>query len=216
MRYDLIVFDWDGTLMDSAALIAESLQTACREVGGPVPNTAEARHVIGMSMVAAIRSVAPDLAEETFPRLFESYRRHYLTHESVLRPFAEVGAMLEALEQSGHLLAVATGKPRAGLERALEATGFKRHFVATRCADEENPKPAPDMLNYLMDVCGVSPAQTLMIGDTSHDLLMAGHAGVDALAVTYGAQPRTTLEQHTACAYLDSVPELWRWLSEQG
>ena len=210
--YDLIVFDWDGTLMDSAALIAESMQAACRGLGVEPPSTADARHVIGMSMLAAVRHAVPHLPESDFPSLFEQYRQHYLARESELRPFDGVSELLSGLEQEGRLLAVATGKPRVGLERAFLATGFKRHFVATRCADESRPKPAPDMLQHLMDVSGVERERTLMIGDTSHDLQMALNAGVDAVAVTYGAQPRETLENHPARAYLDSVSELAAWL----
>lgn len=210
--YDLIVFDWDGTLMDSAALIAESMQAACRALDIEPPTTAAARHVIGMSMLAAVRHAVPHLPEAEFPRLFEHYRQHYLLRESELRPFAGAGELLAGLERDGRLLAVATGKPRVGLERAFQATGFKRHFVATRCADESRPKPAPDMLQHLMDVSGVEAARTLMIGDTSHDLQMAANAGVDAVGVTYGAQPRETLQAHPARAYLGSISELAAWL----
>ena len=212
--YDLIVFDWDGTLMDSAALIAESMQAACRSLGLEPPTTATARHVIGMSMLAAVRHAVPHLPEADFPALFEQYRRHYLSREAELQPFEGVSALLQRLEGEGRLLAVATGKPRIGLERAFQATGFKRHFVASRCADESRPKPAPDMLPHLIDVSGVAPARTLMIGDTSHDLQMAANAGVDAVAVTYGAQPPETLRQHPARAYLGSVAALSAWLRE--
>lgn len=212
--YDLIVFDWDGTLMDSAALIAESMQAACRSLNLEPPTTAEARHVIGMSMAAAVRHAVPHLPEADFPRLFEQYRHHYLSREAELRPFVGVADLLADLDREGRLLAVATGKPRVGLERALQATGFKRHFVATRCADESRPKPAPDMLQHLIAFSGANLTRTLMVGDTSHDLQMAANAGVDGIAVTYGAQPRETLEQHPARAYVDSVSELAAWLQK--
>lgn len=216
MRYDLIVFDWDGTLLDSAALIAETLRVACTRMGLPVPLEEHARHVIGMGMFAALRHVAPELPPERLPELFEHYRAHYLPREHLLRPFDGVAELLQGLEGAGHLLAVATGKPRVGLERGFVATGFKPHFVASRCADESHPKPDPDMLLHLMEVTGSEPQRTLMIGDTSHDLMMAHHAGVDALAVSYGAQPRAFLEQHPARGVVDSVPELARWLNAQG
>ncbi len=216
MRYDLIVFDWDGTLLDSAALIAETLCVACTRMGLPPPPEEDARHVIGMYMFAALRYVAPELPLERLPELFEHYRAHYLPREPILRPFDGVAELLQGLAAAGYLLAVATGKPRVGLERGFEATGFKTHFVASRCADESRPKPDPDMLLHLMEVTGTAPERTLMIGDTSHDLMMAHHAGVDAVAVSYGAQPRTFLEQHPARGVVDSVPELVRWLGAQG
>jgi phosphoglycolate phosphatase len=211
-HYDLIVFDWDGTVMDSAALIAETMQVACERVGMPTPPTDRARYVIGMGLVAAVNHVVPDLPPERFPQLIEHYRNHYLPREPLLKPFEGMEALLQALDESGYLLAVATGKPRVGLDRSLATTGLRRHFVATRCADEGHPKPHPHMLHHLMEVTGVTARRTLMIGDTSHDLLMAHNAGVDALAVTYGAQDRTFLKQHQARAYLDSVPELVSWL----
>ncbi len=216
MRYDLIVFDWDGTLMDSASLIAETLRMACTRMGLATPPEEHARHVIGMGMMAALQYVAPELPPERLPELFEHYRAHYLPREHKLRPFVGVAGLLQVLDGAGHLLAVATGKPRVGLERGFSATGFKPHFVASRCADESRPKPDPDMLLHLMEVTGMAPQRTLMIGDTSHDLMMAHHAGVDAVAVSYGAQPRTYLEQHPARAVVDSVPELARWLSAEG
>ncbi len=215
MRYDLIVFDWDGTLLDSAALIAETLRMACTRMGIATPPEAHARHVIGMGMMAALQYVAPELPPERLPELFEHYRAHYLPREHQLRPFAGVAELLQQLDADGYLLAVATGKPRVGLERGFAATGFKTHFVASRCADESRPKPDPDMLLHLMAVTGTTPQRTLMIGDTSHDLMMAHHAGVDAVAVSYGAHPRAFLEQHPALVVLDSVPDLARWLGAQ-
>ncbi len=216
MRYDLIVFDWDGTIMDSAALIAETMIAACTQMGLPTPSAEQARHVIGMGMIEAIQHVAPDLPSEQLPKLLNNYRAHYLPREKALRPFDGIAQLLQSLDKAGHLLAVATGKPRVGLERGLEATGFRKHFVASRCADESRPKPDPDMLLHLIEITGTVAERTLMIGDTSHDLLMAHNAGVDAAAVTYGAQPRLFLEQHPARVVVDSVSELARWLDDQG
>ncbi len=215
MRYDLIVFDWDGTIMDSAALIAETMMAACTQMGLPAPPADRARHVIGMGMIDAVHHVAPDLPPELLPQLLEYYRAHYLPRERSLRPFDGIAQLLQSLDKAGHLLAVATGKPRGGLERGFETTGFRKHFVASRCADESRPKPDPDMLLHLMEITGTVAGRTLMIGDTSHDLLMAHNAGVDAAAVTYGAQPRLFLEQHPARVVVDSVSDLARWLGAQ-
>jgi phosphoglycolate phosphatase len=211
-HYDLIVFDWDGTIMDSAALIAETMQVAAVKVGMPPPPVESARYVIGMGLVAAVAHAVPNLSPERFPLLIQHYRDHYLPREYQLNLFEGMASLLQELEVKGHLLAVATGKPRVGLDRSLLMTGLKKRFVATRCADEGHPKPNPDMLLHLMERAGVSAARTLMIGDTSHDLMMAHEARVDAVAVTYGAQDREFLLRHPARHYADNVPELALWL----
>ncbi len=211
-HYDLIVFDWDGTVMDSAALIAETMQVAAVKVGMPPPPIERARYVIGLGLVAAVAHAVPNLPPERFPLLIQHYRDYYLPREHQLRPFEGMEPLLQHLGHQGHLLAVATGKPRVGLDRSLLTTGLKKHFVATRCADEGHPKPNPDMLLYLIERAGVSAQRTLMIGDTSHDLMMAHAARVDAVAVTYGAQEREFLLQHPARHYADTVPQLVHWL----
>jgi phosphoglycolate phosphatase len=211
--FRLLVFDWDGTIADSAATIAWSIQEACRDVGEPVPDSSAARYVIGLGLADAIRHVAPGLAPARYQQLADRYRTHYLARDADIPLFAGMSELLAELERKGYLLAVATGKSRRGLDRALEQAGLAARFVATRCADEGFPKPHPDMLLHLMERLGMYPEHTLMIGDTTHDLELARNAGVDAVAVTYGAHDRQTLEARAPLVAAGSVDDLRRWLA---
>jgi phosphoglycolate phosphatase len=213
-RYRLIVFDWDGTLADSAAIIVEAIQRACADLGLPIPADSDARYVIGLGLHDALRHVTPTLAEEDYPQLSARYRVHYMNRDPEIPLFAGADALLSALNARGHLLAVATGKSRRGLDRALQQAGIGHHFVATRCADEGFPKPNPDMLLHLMDRLGVAAAETLMIGDTTHDLLLAANAGVEAVGVAYGAHPGAALATERHRAIVSSLEELAQWLVE--
>lgn len=212
MKYELIVFDWDGTLLDSAGAIVRAIQAASRDLGLSEPSEAQARHVIGLGLVDALSHAVPDLQPDRHQAMVERYRFHYLSGDRQLALFAGVREMLAALQSAGHTLAVATGKSRLGLERALDHSGLRAFFQATRCADECHSKPHPQMLEELMAEFGVAAASTVMIGDTSHDLLMASNAGVDGLAVTYGAHPHDHLLEHRPVACLHTVPELADWL----
>ena len=211
-RFRLIVFDWDGTLADSTRLIAHSLQQACRAIGAPVPDESRARHVIGLGLIDALRYVAPSLPEERYPELAGQYRDSYVARESGIPLFDGAREMLDELGGAGFLLAVATGKGRAGLERALALHGVAHHFFATRCADEGFPKPHPDMLLHLMERAGVDPDATLMIGDTSHDLELARNAGAAAVAVAWGAHSVEGLADFGALTTVHSMAELREWL----
>lgn len=213
MRYQLIVFDWDGTLADSAALIARAIQSACADLELPVPDEAAARYVIGLGLNDALRHVAPTLAEVDYPRLSARYRTHYMGGDPQIPLFSGAEQMLEALGTRGHRLGIATGKSRRGLDRALEQAGIGHRFALTRCADEGQPKPHPDMLLHLMRRLAVAPEATLMIGDTTHDLLLAANAGVDAVAVDYGAHPHDALETVRNLGIVGSVAELSAWLA---
>ena len=214
MKYELVVFDWDGTLLDSAGAIVQAIQSACRDLGVPIPDDASARHVIGLGLIDALRHAAPDLAPENYQAMVERYRHHYLSGDHQLALFPGVPEMLSRLKDAGHILTVATGKSRLGLERALDHSGLRSLFQASRCADECHSKPHPQMLEELMAEFGISAEATLMIGDTSHDLLMASNAGVDSLAVTYGAHPHDHLLEHKPKACLHSVRELDQWLDQ--
>lgn len=211
-RYELIVFDWDGTLMDSAGMIVHCVQAAARDLGLAPPPEARARHIIGLGLGDALRHALPDLAEEHYEELVERYRHHYLSRDHELGLFAGAAALVQALAGNGYWLGVATGKSRRGLERALEHSGIGACFHATRCADECHSKPHPQMLEELMAEFAVAPAATLMIGDTTHDLLMAQSAGVDAVAVSYGAHPRATLEAAAPRYCASSIDALAAWL----
>jgi len=215
-RFRLVVFDWDGTLADSTALIASAIQRACHDLGEPIPDPARARHVIGLGLADALAHVAPALPRERYAELAARYRYHYMIADAEIPLFAGVSEMLSELEERSVLLAIATGKSRAGLDRALEHQGIARHFVATRCADEGPPKPNPDMLLHLIDLVGAKPASTLMIGDTTHDLELARNAGVAALAVSYGAHDSSHFAPFAPLATLDSVAALRAWLRQNG
>jgi len=212
MKYELVVFDWDGTLLDSAGAIVNAIQAACRDLDLPVPDKARASHVIGLGLADAMRHAVPDLAPENYQAMVDRYRFHYLSGDHALTLFDGVPAMLARLHAAGHVLAVATGKSRLGLERALDHSGLRPYFSASRCADECHSKPHPQMLEELMAEFGTPASATVMIGDTSHDLLMAQNAGVGALAVTYGAHPHDHLLEYSPLACLNNVAELDAWL----
>jgi phosphoglycolate phosphatase len=212
MKYELVVFDWDGTLLDSAGAIVVAIQAACRDIGHLPPSDEQARHVIGLGLVDALRQAAPDLPAESYPALVGRYRHHYLSGDHQLDLFKGVPKLLGDLQAAGHILAIATGKSRLGLERAQAGMIERPLFQASRCADECHSKPHPQMLDELMAEFGVTGDTTLMIGDTSHDLLMARNAGVDSLAVTYGAHPHDHLLDHRPLACLHTVAELGAWL----
>lgn len=212
-RFKLIVFDWDGTLSDSTVIIAEAIQNACRDVGVPVPDTLSARFVIGLGLADAMRTVAPGLPVHRHSELAAHYREHYLAHEDDIPLFPGAADLLDELDTNGYMLAVATGKTRVGLDRVLSKSGLAPRFHATRCADEGLPKPHPDMLLHLMDRLSVAPRDTLMIGDTTHDLELARNAGVAGLAVAYGAHEPDGLARLAPLATVHSIAELRQWLA---
>jgi phosphoglycolate phosphatase len=215
MKYRVLVFDWDGTVIDSPTTIVECMQAASRDLGLPVPQRERASHVIGLGLHEAMRIVAPQLPGERLPEFVAAYRRHFVAREDTMRLFAGMYELLQDLSKR-RALAIATGKSRRGLERALDATRVRRLFAASRCADETNPKPHPAMLLELMEELDADPKGVLMIGDTSHDMEMARAAGVDGLAVTYGAHPEIELRACAARGCVESVEALGRWLSENG
>ena len=210
--FDLIVFDWDGTLIDSTALIAGSVQLAAADLGLPVPSNEDARHIIGLGLLQAMVWLFPDLGADRYQELIERYRVHYLKRDSEISLFKDVRELLAALREDGYLLAVATGKARQGLDRALLQADLMEHFDATRCADETFSKPHPKMLLELIDELMVDPARVLMIGDTTHDLQMAANAGTAAVAVTCGAHPGEQLSGEPHLAMLTDVGALREWL----
>jgi len=213
-RYRLVVFDWDGTLADSTAIIADSLRAACRDTGLVVPSDRDARYVIGLGLADALAHVAPGLDAARARTLTQHYRTHYLAREDDIPLFEGAGQLLAELDAAGFLLAVATGKTRVGLDRSIARNGLHGRFHATRCADEGFPKPHPDMLLHLMDRLAVDAADTLMIGDTTHDLALARNAGAHGLAVGYGAHDAAGLADAGPLATVHSIGELRAWLAE--
>jgi phosphoglycolate phosphatase len=212
-RFDLIVFDWDGTLIDSADAIGTCIQLAARDLGLAAPDAESAKHVIGLGLQDALAHAIPTLDPRDYGRLVERYRHHSLLRDASLPLFAGTREMLERLARGGHALAIATGKSANGLARALATAGLEQTFVATRCADQTAPKPDPAMLEELIDEIDVDRARVVMIGDTTHDLQMAAAAEVAAIAVTYGAHPRIELAKWPAIATVESTSELDAWLA---
>ena len=211
-KFDLLVFDWDGTLLDSTGAIVAAVQFACRDLGIPEPSDTHASQVIGLGLADALRHSAPDLPDDKFQLMLERYRYHYLSRDKDLRLFDGAYELIEELHAAGFMLAVATGKSRLGLNRALTTSGLGIYFPASRCADECFSKPHPQMLHELMEEYAVSPERMLMIGDTTHDLQMAINAGVPGLAVSYGAHSAETLDALHPLARMNSVAELAHWL----
>jgi len=211
-RFDLIVFDWDGTLCDSTALIVRSIQAACRDIGAPVPSDERASFVIGLGLQDALQYAVPGLAAERYPELGDRYRHHYFASQHELVLFEGALAMLQALKQRHHWLAVATGKSRRGLDEALSTVQLHGLFDGTRTADETASKPDPTMLLELMREFGTEPERTLMIGDTTHDLQLAVNAGVPSVAVSYGAHEPVAFEAFAPLHVAHAVRDLHDWL----
>ncbi len=211
-RFDLIAFDWDGTLFDSTGLIRRCIQDACRDVGVAVPSDADAAYVIGLGLNDALRHAAPGLAPERYPDLGRRYRHHYLARQHELVLFEGTLAMLHDLKARNHWIAVATGKSRRGLDEALATSQLQGLFDGSRTADETASKPHPQMLLELMREFGAEPGRTLMIGDTTHDLQMARHAGVARVGVSFGAHEFESFAEFEPLGVAHSTRELHDWL----
>ena len=211
-QFDLIAFDWDGTLFDSTALITRCIQLAVQDVGGTVPTREQAAYVIGMALMPALAHAAPDVPKERYPLLGERYRHHYSAHQHDLSLFEGVLDMLAELKTRHHWLAVATGKSRAGLNEALHAVELRTVFDGSRTADETAGKPHPRMLHELMREFGVEPERTLMVGDTTHDLQMAHNAGCASVGVSYGAHEPDEFHALAPRHIAHSVRDLHDWL----
>ncbi|TAK92143.1 MAG: HAD-IIIA family hydrolase [Burkholderiaceae bacterium] len=215
-HYDLLVFDWDGTLMDSTAVIVTCIQNACRDLDIVAPSNTQARYVIGLGLQDALTAAVPNLPPHRYSEMVERYRHHYLTQDHALELFEGAHGLLLGLKAAGYQLAVATGKSRAGLSRALDSSALRPVFDATRCADETFSKPHPEMLLQLMDELDTHPARTLMIGDTTHDVQMAHNAGVAAIGLTQGAHPADALLALQPLACLPDLREFDLWLRQHG
>ena len=213
-QFDLICFDWDGTLFDSTGIITRCIQQAVVDVGGVRPTDEAASYVIGMALMPALAHAAPDVPKDKYPLLGERYRHHYLAHQNDISLFDGVLPMLAELKARHHWLAVATGKSRVGLDNVLATRDLKGIFDASRTADETAGKPDPRMLNELMRQFGTEPERTLMVGDTTHDLQMARNAGCASLGVSYGAHPPSEFEALGPRAILHSAQALRQWLNE--
>ena len=213
-HFDLIAFDWDGTLFDSTMLIVRCIQAACSDIQVPVPSDEQAAYVIGLGLHDALQHAVPGLNPARYPDLGARYRHHDTASQHELVLFPGTLAMLQALKQRQHLLAVATGKARRGLDDALTHAQLHGLFDSTRTADETASKPHPLMLQELMAELGVAPERTLMIGDTTHDLQLAQNAGTARVAVSYGAHDTAAFAEHEPLFVAHSTAELHQWLVE--
>lgn len=213
-QYDLIVFDWDGTLMDSEAKIVRCMQAAAADVGIADPGADAIRNIIGLGLGEAMQSLFPAELAAGHARLVERYRVHFLELDSTDMPlFPGVAEDLARLNDQGYLLAIATGKARRGLNRVLDETGMRHLFASSRCADEAFSKPHPKMLEDILDETGIEAGRALMVGDTVYDMQMARNAQVAGLAVSYGVHARERLLECGALACLDSFPDVCEWVS---
>lgn len=211
-KFDLLVFDWDGTLMDSTGTIARAIQSAFAEVGLAVPSDKEARYVIGYGMQEAMQYLAPEATAVQITDVVAVYRRFYLAQDQDVALYDGVLEAMPLFIEAGFQLAVATGKSRVGLDRALASTGLGAFFKTTRTADEAFSKPHPAMLHYILDKCGVEGSRALMIGDTTHDLQLAQNAGTQSLALTYGAHKLPELLTCKPLAHFDDFHALKDWI----
>ena len=215
-RFDLVVFDWDGTLFDSTRLIARCIQSACADVGTAVPSDRDASFVIGLGLADALQHAAPGFPKERYRELADRYRHHYLASLDQVVLFEGTVEMLRALKERNHWLGVATGKTRRGLDDALRSSPLAGLFDATRTADETRGKPDPLMLLELMRELGADPERTLMVGDTTHDLQLAANAGCESVAVSFGAHAHAEFAGHRPLHVAHSTADLHDWLIRHG
>lgn len=212
----LIIFDWDGTLMDSEGEILACMRAAIHDLGLEPRTDTQMKNIIGLGLQEALRTLYPQGSNDELVQLTARYRHHFLeVKREPSQLFAGVQEMIEELHEAGHFLAIATGKGRQGLNRVLAETGLRDYFHTTRCADECHSKPHPQMLHEIMDYFGLEPDTALMIGDTEYDLQMANNAGVKSLAVSYGVHDKQRLLDCRPVACLDSIDELHGWLKEK-
>ncbi|WP_455206697.1 HAD-IA family hydrolase [Kaarinaea lacus] len=209
---DLVIFDWDGTLIDSQANIVQCLQWMINDLNLPERTENQLSNIIGLGLYEALNHLFPEYDTHAYQQMVDRYRYHFLSSDPSL-PFPGAEDVLTHLANNEYLLAVATGKGRRGLDKALDSTGFRQWFHATRCADETRSKPHPQMLEEILDELGVEPGRAVMIGDTEYDLHMAKSAGVHAVGVSYGVHDAERLRQCEPAAVIDEIRALLKWLN---
>lgn len=214
-RYSAVIFDWDGTVMDSTHSIVSAIQLACADIRLPVPSAEQAAWVIGLSLESALYRCVPTLTAEQLPLFLERYRHHFLSRDPQIKLFDGIPELISTLRSRSVTLGVATGKSRVGLDRVLASTQLHEQFDITRCADESFSKPHPGMLLEIMEARALRPEQVLMVGDTTHDIQMASAAGVDCMAVTYGAHDKPTLVRAQPTVMVSNVREMQAWMLDR-
>ncbi|CRM07936.1 MULTISPECIES: HAD-IA family hydrolase [Pseudomonas] len=214
LDYKLLIFDWDGTLANSIGRIVESMHVASTRSGFALCSDLAVKGIIGLGLPEAIRTLYPEITDPELITFREHYADHYIALEAEPSPLFEgVVQSLDTFRAEGYYLAVATGKARRGLDRVLRAHGWEDYFDITRAADETASKPHPLMLEQILAHCGVSARQALMVGDASFDLMMARNAGMDSVAVSYGAQSAEALQPYEPRVMIDHFSQLQAWLS---
>lgn len=208
-KYELIIFDWDGTIIDSESHIIESMKLAIKDEGLEVPAESNIRHIIGLSLSRAVEALFPDISENAIQRLSDRYREHFFSETtSASELFDGVADVIQDLHAHGYYLAVATGKGRHGLDLALNNSGLKPFFHITRCADETRSKPDPLMLDEILTDLDLDSKKAIMVGDTSYDLEMANNINMDSIAVTYGMHDKEHLEASNPTYFIDAIEQL--------
>ena len=209
MKYKAIVFDWDGTLMDSISKIVESMQTSAQQLGFPVPDYDQAKDVIGISLLPALQQLFKIDDEKVAMDLFHTYKEHFKDHAQISSPlFTGAIELLESLKQQGYILAVATGKARQGLEHNWHHSNTKHFFSASKTADDAQSKPSSDMLQQILSELNLSADQVLMVGDTTYDMAMAEAINMDRIGVSFGVHSIDALQKHKPLAVIDALHEL--------
>lgn len=209
MKYKAIVFDWDGTLMDSIDKIVQSMQSSAEYLGLPAPSYDQAKDVIGISLLPALKQLFNIQDEKIALELFHTYKQHFKEHTQIISPlFNGTMQLLQSLKQRGYLLAVATGKGRQGLEHNWQHSDTKHFFTTSRTADDAQSKPSPDMLQQIISELKLSADQVLMVGDTTYDMQMAEAINMDRIGVSFGVHSAETLQKHNPLAVINTLDEL--------
>jgi len=212
-NYKLVIFDWDGTLMDSVTRIVTSMQATAEKLGLTPPTFEQGRSIIGLSLGEGVQTLFPGCTPELQVEIEKQYKHQFLEVNNSPTPmFDNALDLLSKLKVQNKLIAIATGKARPGLERVLDMSNSRHMFDATRSASDCKSKPDPEMITSLLEEFNVKASEAVMIGDTSFDLEMAQRAGIDSIGVTMGAHDRSILEGFNPIAIVDSLNELEHWL----
>jgi len=217
LPYKLLIFDWDGTIMDSVARIVDCLRISSEQVlGDENRSDHELKDVIGLGLREAIQQLHPVASEQQILDMSNAYRHQYMeVNKTSSALFEDAEKTLETLEKQGYWLAVATGKGRQGLDQVLDITGLGPRFHSTRCASETFSKPHPLMLEEILQQLGLYPEDALMIGDTEYDMEMARNAKMDCLGVSYGVHSTERLQKHQPIGCIDHINQLEAFLSNK-
>ena len=211
--YQLIIFDWDGTIMDSAQKIANCIKAAARDAGVDEPSDQQAKSIIGLGLTEAMRVLFESASDSQIKQIVEAYKYHFVKGDVTEQALFEgVEQGLQALEDAGAVLAVATGKSRAGLDRIFAETGLKKYFITSRCADETRSKPHPQMLHEILDFTAIDADKAVMVGDTTYDMDMAVNANMHGLGASYGVHSEAMLLESKAVSVQHSFKQIIAWL----